>query len=53
MLLGLFNALASFHGYINMILAEKLDIIIIVCLIDILYILITLAMPILMPYARS
>ena len=29
---GLFNALAGFQGYINKILAEKLNIFVIVCL---------------------
>ena len=33
---GLFNALASFQGYINKILAEKLYIFIIIYLVDIL-----------------
>ena len=33
---GLFNALASFQGYINKILAEKLDVFVIVYLDDIL-----------------
>ena len=33
---GLFNALASFQGYINKILAKKLDIFVIVYLDDIL-----------------
>ena len=33
---GLFNAPATFQGYVNKILAEKLDIIIIVYLDDIL-----------------
>ena len=32
---GFFNALASFHSYINKILAEKLDIFVIVYLNDI------------------
>ena len=36
MLFGLFNAPASFQGYINKILAEKLDIFVIVYLDDIL-----------------
>ncbi len=36
MLFGLSNASPSFHGYINKILADKLDIFIIVYLIDIL-----------------
>ena len=36
MLFGLFNALASFQGYINKILAEKLDIFVIIYLDDIL-----------------
>ncbi len=36
MLFSLFNASASFQGYINKILAEKLDIFIIVYLDDIL-----------------
>ena len=36
MLFGLTNAPASFQGYINQILAEKLDIFIIVYLDDIL-----------------
>ena len=36
MLFGLFNASASFQGYINKILAEKLDIFVIVYLDDIL-----------------
>ena len=35
MLFGLFNALASFQGYINKILAKKLDIFVIVYLDDI------------------
>ena len=34
-LFGLFNALASFQGYINKILAKKLDIFVIVYLDDI------------------
>ena len=33
---GLFNALASFQGYVNKILAEKLDVFVIVYLDDIL-----------------
>ena len=36
MLFGLFNASASFEGYVNKILAEKLDVFIIVYLDDIL-----------------
>ncbi len=36
MLFGLSNALVSFQGYINKILAEKLDIFIVVYLDDIL-----------------
>ena len=36
MLFGLFNALATFQGYINKILAENLDIFVIVYLDDIL-----------------
>ena len=36
MFFGLTNALASFQGYINKILAEKLDIYVIVYLDDIL-----------------
>lgn len=35
MLFGLSNALASFQGYINKILAKKLDILVIVYLNDI------------------
>ncbi len=35
MLFGLINALATFQGYINKILAEKLDIFVIVYLNDI------------------
>ena len=34
---GLFNAPASFQGYINKVLAEKLDIFVIVYLDDILF----------------
>ena len=36
MLFGLFNAPATFQGYINKILAEKLDIFVIIFLDDIL-----------------
>ena len=36
MLFGLFNALASFQGYVNKILAEKLDIFVILYLDNIL-----------------
>ena len=36
MLFGLFNAPASFQGYVNKILAEKLDVFVMVYLDDIL-----------------
>ena len=37
MLFGLFNTLVTFQRYVNKILAEKLDIFIIIYLNDILY----------------